>query len=197
LAEFDDRIPDRPVSSGPALSSTLDGAPAGVGSPIADGRDRSLDRRTIQAERVAGGIFTAVLAVLGLIALIVFLIATTPGIPVSLVLFGAWLLAVIGIGLLGLAWPAVRYRYVSYRVDATGIRIRRGVVWRGETSVPRSRVQHTDVARGPIERAFGLATLIIHTAGTENASVTLSGLAESEAYPIRDFLLESGDDDAV
>ena len=104
---------------------------------------------------------------------------------------------VIGIGLLNLAWPAVRYRHISYRVDTTGIRIRRGVVWRSETSVPRSRVQHTDVARGPIERSFGLATLIIHTAGTENASVTLSGLAESDAYPIRDYLLESGDDDAV
>ncbi len=78
-----------------------------------------------------------------------------------------------------------------------GIRIRSGVVFRSVVSVPRSRVQHTDVSRGPIERSHGLATLIVHTAGTEHASVTLSGLAESDANAIRDYLIDVGDDDAV
>ncbi len=63
--------------------------------------------------------------------------------------------------------------------------------------MPKSRVQHTDVSRGPIERGLGLATLIIHTAGTEQAAVSLSGLPHADAYRIRDFLIEGGEDDAV
>ena len=63
--------------------------------------------------------------------------------------------------------------------------------------MPRSRVQHTDVSRGPIERGFDLATLIVHTAGTENASISLGGLKAASAYAIRDYLIGSGEDDAV
>ena len=89
-------------------------------------------------------------------------------------------------------------RYTHYRVDPDRIEIRRGVVWRSVMQVPRSRVQHTDVNRGPIDRSYGLATLVIFTAGTEHASVSLSGLAEADAYTIRDHLIaEGGGGDAV
>ena len=96
-------------------------------------------------------------------------------------------------------WPGVRYRNTSYRVDALGLTIRRGVLVRSEVSVPRTRVQHTDVNRGPVERAFGLATLVVYTAGTEHSSVLLGGLTEADAVAVRDFLIEGDDrvDDAV
>ena len=54
------------------------------------------------------------------------------------------------------------------------------------TVVPFGRVQHIDVAQGPIERSFGLATLILHTAGTRGASVPLPGLLFDEAERMRD-----------
>ena len=54
-----------------------------------------------------------------------------------------------------------------YRVDADEIEIWSGVLWRQAVVVPRSRVQHIDVSQGPIERSYGLATLSIHTAGTQ------------------------------
>ena len=75
--------------------------------------------------------------------------------------------------------------------------IRRGVVWRSEISVPRSRVQHTDVSQGPLQRRFGLATLILHTAGTHHASVSLAGLPHAAALAIRDYLIEGGAGDVV
>ena len=62
--------------------------------------------------------------------------------------------------------------------------------------MPRSRVQHTDVSRGPLERAYDLATLVIYTAGTEHSRVALSGLAERDAYPIRDWLIHGEESDA-
>jgi membrane protein YdbS with pleckstrin-like domain len=56
-------------------------------------------------------------------------------------------------------------------VDARGLEIRRGVFWRSVVNVPRSRVQHTDVSQGPLERSYGLGTLIVYTAGTDHAQV--------------------------
>ena len=64
-------------------------------------------------------------------------------------------------------------------------------------NVPRSRVQHTDVSQGPIERGFGLGTLVIYTAGTEHARVELHGLEHGTALHIRDHLLKSADADDV
>ena len=94
-------------------------------------------------------------------------------------------------------WPGVRYRYLSYSVEDNGLVIRRGVVWRSATSIPLSRVQHTDVSQGPIQRWYGLATLIVHTAGTENASISLAGLPHAMALSVRDHLVSSSESDAV
>ena len=52
--------------------------------------------------------------------------------------------------------------------------------------VPFGRVQHIDVHQGPIERAYGLATLVLHTAGTHNASVALPGLGHDDALAMRE-----------
>jgi membrane protein YdbS with pleckstrin-like domain len=94
-------------------------------------------------------------------------------------------------------WPAISYRFSTYRIDDAGIQIRRGVYFRTVTSVPRSRVQHTDVSQGPIERRFGLGTLVIYTAGTAHSKVSLSGLDFDVARRIRTHLLPDAQSDAV
>ena len=58
-------------------------------------------------------------------------------------------------------------------------------------------MQHTDVSQGPLERRFGLATLVVHTAGTAHASVELPGLQHAVAIEVRDFLVTAGRGDAV
>ena len=63
--------------------------------------------------------------------------------------------------------------------------------------MPRSRVQHIDVSQGPIERRYGLGTLVIYTAGTDHAKVVLSGLEHGRALRIREHLLPSEAGDAV
>jgi membrane protein YdbS with pleckstrin-like domain len=94
-------------------------------------------------------------------------------------------------------WPAVEYRHRGYRLDADGIEIKDGVLWRRVMNVPRSRVQHTDVAQGPLERRHGLGRLIVYTAGTDHARVELPGLAHHDALQIRDRLLPTNASDAV
>ena len=104
-------------------------------------------------------------------------------------------------GLILIAWLGWRYAEAAYRrthfaLDDAGLRIRRGVFWRSETLVPRSRVQHIDLNRGPLDRRFGLATLKVYTAGTKLASVSVDGLPEARAAQLRNALV-SHDDDAV
>lgn len=93
-------------------------------------------------------------------------------------------------------WQGVAHRHISYRIDDDGWHVRRGVFWRSQTLVPRSRVQHVDLNHGPIDRHFGLASLKVHTAGTRMEAVTLHGLLADDAVALRDALL-SHDDDAV
>jgi uncharacterized protein len=111
---------------------------------------------------------------------------------------GAKLAIFVGLMLLNaaLAWryASARYARTSYALDEAGLRIRRGVFWRTETLVPRSRVQHTDINRGPLDRHFGLATLKVYTAGTRLSSVSLDGLTESRAVELRDILVQAVDD---
>jgi membrane protein YdbS with pleckstrin-like domain len=86
-------------------------------------------------------------------------------------------------------WAEIEYRYTAYHVDDDGIEIRSGVFWRAVSNVPRSRVQHTDVAQGPLDRKHGLGRLIIYTAGTQHSRVELPGLDHHTALTIRDHLL--------
>lgn len=109
-------------------------------------------------------------------------------------------LAVLGAAAFALAsyrWAAIEYRHLAYRIDDDGIEIRSGVLWRAVSNVPRSRVQHTDVSQGPLERKYGLGRLVIYTAGTAHSKVDLPGLEHQTALALRDHLLPRGPGDAV
>lgn len=166
--------------------------------PRNSGTLERLDPRVIPLQQISGGIFTAVVAFGSLVFLAVSILAQDDWprwLPVLLLLL--WPVAVLILALTAWRWPAVAYAHISYRVDDQGIEIRRGVYWRVVVNVPRSRVQHIDVSQGPIERRYGLGTLVIYTAGTEHARVELEGLEHGRALAIREQLLPSGSSDAV
>ena len=66
----------------------------------------------------------------------------------------------------------------------------RGWMFHIDTIVPFVRVQHLDVTRGPLDKMFGTASLVVHTAGTHNSIVTVHGLAPDRAAEIRDVIRE-------
>ena len=84
--------------------------------------------------------------------------------------------------------PGRIYRRLGYALDERLIRIVRGWLFHVDTVVPFVRVQHIDVTRGPFDKLFGTASLIVHTAGTHNSVVTLPGLAPDRASAIRDLI---------
>jgi membrane protein YdbS with pleckstrin-like domain len=162
------------------------------------GDPRALDPAFVPAQRVSGWIACVTVMSAWAAALVVVLLMGEAVRP--LVLWGVAALGVLLAPLLvwlAIAWPALAYRHWSYRLDEQGIEIRSGVVFRRVTTVPRSRVQHTDVSQGPIERRYGLGTLVIYTAGTEYARVDLPGLAHATATAVRDALLPKDGVDAV
>ena len=110
------------------------------------------------------------------------------------------IIAIAALG--GLALGAVlglrRHRRIGWKLDADGFATRRGGLWRTETLVPVSRVQHLDLERGPLERRLGLATLVVHTAGTRMAAVKLPLLALDDAEALRAHLARQVEtDDAL
>jgi membrane protein YdbS with pleckstrin-like domain len=96
-----------------------------------------------------------------------------------------WLL----IGAAGTFIAYRRWRATTWKLDETGLHLRRGRLFRKEVLVPRSRVQHLDIERGPIERRYGVATLVVHTAGTRQHALRLAGLEDADAVALRDALV--------
>ncbi len=82
--------------------------------------------------------------------------------------------------------PERRYRRWGYDMGADRLRVLRGFLFRTDTIVPFNRIQHIDVAQGPIERIYGVSTLIVHTAGTHNSTVALPGLKAGDANAMRE-----------
>lgn len=117
-------------------------------------------------------------------ALVIVIIAS----PIS-----PWIaLAVIPLLALALcfAWwyPGAYHRRLRYGVDATGLRVGRGVWWRQVSFLPRVRIQHTDVTQGPLQRHYGLARLKLYTAGSKFNCIQLHGLSHAAATALRDEL---------
>lgn len=124
------------------------------------------------------------------------LLSAIPFILGALVLEGAGVLfpgaALVPVALLFvwlvLLMPIRRYRARGYHMGADRLRVVGGILFRSDTIVPFGRVQHLDVEQGPLERHYGLATLILHTAGTHNSSVSLPGLAHKTALAMREAI---------
>ena len=82
-----------------------------------------------------------------------------------------------------------RWRNTFWKLDDEALYVRRGKTWFKQICVPRSRVQHLDFERGPLERRNGLATLVIHTAGSHERAVRQAGLLLADAEYLRDVLV--------
>lgn len=158
-----------------------------------DGVRRAMDRGWLQCEGVRGWIVTALVGG-GTFVAMAFLVALAPM---------AWwgkALVIAGWGTLtaSLVWSIVGYhprafRAMSWTPHPDRLEFREGVWWRRVITIPRTRVQHTDVTQGPLQRRCGIATLVVHTAGTAYAKVDIPGLAQADAEHLRDWLLVRND----
>ena len=113
-------------------------------------------------------------------------------------------LAVTGAAVLGgvnLLWavisPWLAYARWRYRSDDELLYMRYGIIFHEERAIPVNRMQHVDLTRGPIERLFGLASLVVFTAGNEGSAFRVPGMAVADAQVLRDRILSARGDDVI
>jgi membrane protein YdbS with pleckstrin-like domain len=95
----------------------------------------------------------------------------------GLPLVGVPLLAAVSV----LMAPPRIWKRLAWALEPAMLRVVRGWWWHVDTLVPLVRIQHLDIARGPFDKMFGTATLVVHTAGTHNSTVSLPGLSPERA----------------
>ncbi|PZF81839.1 hypothetical protein C1I92_19430 [Jiangella anatolica] len=114
------------------------------------------------------------------------------GLPAVLIVVGVALIALLwGLWLIPRNWRAWGY---AERLD--DLLVTRGVMYRRLTVVPYGRMQFVDVASGPLERRYGLATVQLHTASPAT-DAKIPGLPAAEAARLRDRLSALGEAQAA
>jgi uncharacterized protein len=80
----------------------------------------------------------------------------------------------------------------GYAERPADLLVRHGLLVRRLSIVPYARMQFVDVTAGPLERAFGLATVELHTAAAAS-DARIPGLPGPEAARLRDRLSALGE----
>lgn len=93
------------------------------------------------------------------------------------------------LALRGLLWPFVSVPRRGYAVRERDILHKAGVLWREVQVVPFNRVQHAVTSHAPLDRRFGLATLVVFTAGGAAGDMTVAGLGEEVAERLRAYIV--------
>jgi len=70
--------------------------------------------------------------------------------------------------------PDLRWRRWRYEIREDEVDLQRGIFWVSRTLVPLARIQHVDTRQGPLQRRFGLATVVFYTAAGPNEIPELS-----------------------
>lgn len=106
---------------------------------------------------------------------------------VGIVLVPFWLL-------LGHFWTRRYYEHYHCLLTERGLVVKRGVLFRRETTIPLDKVQDLSIRHGPLLNALGLASLSLDTAGFASGAggrTELKGLVDVVAF--RDRVLEQRD----
>ena len=117
-----------------------------------------------------------------------------------LIVEGPWwaglLVAVVGVPA-GIVGARLEWRSWRWHDGPLALELRHGVLFRASSYIPYRRIQQIDLERGPLDRAFGLTQLVVHTASA-TTDAHIPGLHADDATRLRHHLLDrAGVDDTV
>lgn len=95
-----------------------------------------------------------------------------------------------GIFALGVLHAIAHHRRWRFALEDDSLELRRGVLTHVDSSVPYVRIQHVDTQRDLLARLVGLSSVVVYTAGSRGADVTIPGLTPSRARALHDRLRE-------
>jgi membrane protein YdbS with pleckstrin-like domain len=130
----------------------------------------------------------------GLLAVVLPLTALAAGLLSTVGATAAVVAVAAGLVLAGWGWAVIgrNWRSWGYAERADDLLVVHGALFKKLVVVPYGRMQLVDVAAGPVERAFGLTKVKLHTAAaTTDAEVC--GLPPAAATALRDRLAARGE----
>ncbi len=129
------------------------------------------------------------LLLLGLPSLVAGLTVLVAAGPVE-----ALAVVLIGVVAIGIALAVVERRFQAwgYVEREDDLLVRRGVLIRRTSVVPYGRMQYVDVLAGPLDRRYGIANVVLHTAAAAT-DASIPGLRQDEAERLRDRLAALGE----
>jgi hypothetical protein len=154
-----------------------------VTGQIAGGADlKRLSPRFWLARQTELALFWGPLFIVALVVALIVHVSAADLLPVVIALIA------------GVAWLVERGRYRSwgYTEREDDLIVVRGLMFRHVSVVPYGRMQFIDVTAGPIDRAFGLATVQLHTAAAAT-DARIPGLVRAHADALRDRLALVGE----
>lgn len=154
--------------------------------PKGSDAEHALDPRARRLWSIYGAVGGALIAVITAIGLA---FAANPW-PVAVML-------VPGLAAAAAWYARLHWERWRWAMTPEALELRHGVVRHQSSYVPYHRIQQIDVERGPADRVFGLARLVVHTASA-TTDASLPGLAQDVARSLRRNLLEQASlDDGV
>ena len=93
---------------------------------------------------------------------ILFLAAITAAVSLWIVgisIFG-WIIIMIFV----IIWIPAAFNALEYYIDDEGVKMRCGVVWKKQVTVPYSKITNVDITQGPMQRYYNIGTIHVQTA---------------------------------
>lgn len=118
------------------------------------------------------------------------------GALIPAIIFGGWVWIAPAVLLIFIVWAFLliprQVRAIGYAESDEDLLVRKGILFKSLSIVPYGRMQFVDVNAGPLDRAFGVAQVKLHTASAAT-DATIPGLPPEEAARLRDRLTERGE----
>ncbi|MFF5292251.1 PH domain-containing protein [Paractinoplanes globisporus] len=162
--------------------------------------EHAVDALTPWPDTVAWRPVSPKLITVELITRVVWVVVLLAALAVGWALWPYWLwpagMAVVVAYAIWRSFVTVRaVRAWGYAERDQDLLVKHGLLIRRLSIVPYARMQFVDVTAGPLERAFGLATVQLHTAAAAS-DAKVPGLPPGEASRLRDRLTALGEDRA-
>ncbi len=119
------------------------------------------------------------------------------GIVIAVLVKPVWiggLVVIAGLAMMVIGWPWIGRRVKSwgYAERADDLVVGSGIWFQRLVIVPYGRLQLVDVKAGPVDRAFGLTSVQLHTAAA-TTDAAIPGLSPETAAALRDRLAARGE----
>ncbi len=118
---------------------------------------------------------------------------------------GWWTSITIWLGILGfwLLWTVFNviltikgFHRKGYAIRERDVIYQSGWIVQRQITIPFHRIQHSEWNQGLVERMFGLAELVVYTAGGSSSDLTIPGLLPDEAKRLSNYIIrKSGGED--